>query len=639
MRAALPLAVLLVGCSEASSRKADDGSVLAQSASALELGWWQREKLTAADADANDTLGGAVAASGDTVIAGAVRDEPSNAGSAYVFVRNGPGWVEQQKLLASDRVGGSTFGASVAVAGDTAVVGSYGDASSKGAAYVFVRSGGIWTEQQKLTASDGAASSRFGWSVTVEGDTVLVGSPGHQTASGAAYVFTRNGSVWSEQQKLVRSDTEWSEDFGESVALSGDTALVGCELDNQQADYSGSAYVFVRNGSTWTEQQKLLPSDGVIYDHFGSSAALSGDRAFVGAHARGGNIGAVYFYERSGSTWTEEQTILAGDGAIGDVFADSIALSGDRLLVGAWGDDDHGNYSGSAYVFHYGSTWTLEQKITPSDGQDSDEFGISVGLSGDVAAIGAHFDDDKADFAGATYVFERGLGGAGGSAGSSSGGAGVAGAAGNGAGNGGAAGAGVAGAGDGGLGGSGAGAGSGGTAGSSSATGGNANGGAGGATGGTSGTSTGGTGGTSTGGNASGGHATGGSAAGSGVGGTSGGGTATGGDAAGGASDGGEGNDESGGTNATAGNGAAGRANGGASSGGAGAAGTPNQTAGSTSQGAPTDTHGGCGCHTSPSRSAPGWWLTVALALVSLRARARRSIRADASTRLRSLPS
>jgi hypothetical protein len=208
------------------------------------------------------------------------------------------------------------FGNSVSISGDTAVVGAYEDDDdgwSSGSAYVFVRdvTTGTWTEQAKLTASDAAGGDKFGYSVSVSGDTVLIGAYWDDDAgfqSGSAYVFVRSGSTWTEQAKLTASDGAAGDYFGDSVSVSGDTALIGAYRDDYAGTYSGSAYVFVRSGSTWTQQAKLTASDGAAWAYFGHSVSVSGDTALIGAawdSDAGGNSGSAYMYDLA-QTYTPE---------------------------------------------------------------------------------------------------------------------------------------------------------------------------------------------------------------------------------------------------------------------------------------------------------------------------------------------
>ena len=213
---------------------------------------------------------------------------------------------EIAKLLDSNGEASDGFGGSVAVDGDTAVIGALqadGNVGGTGAAFVFLRNAGVWTEQAKLSAIDGAASDGFGGSVALEGDTVVIGAIFHDdngSNSGAAYVFTRSAGVWTEQAKLTASDGAASDLFGRSVAVDGDTAVIGADDDDDNGTNSGSAYVFIRSGITWTEQQKLAASDGAPFDRFGESVAVSGTTVVIGAildDDNGTNSGSAYVFE------------------------------------------------------------------------------------------------------------------------------------------------------------------------------------------------------------------------------------------------------------------------------------------------------------------------------------------------------
>jgi len=319
-------------------------------------------KLLASDAAANDYFGSSVSVSGDAAVVGAWRDDDRGpeSGSAYVYDRVGGVWTQTAKLLASDSGAGDWFGLSVAISGDTAVVGArYDDdlGEDSGSAYVFERVGGVWTQKAKLLASDGAEDDFFGHSVSLSGDTALVGAWGDDdrwTDSGSAYVFERVGGVWTQKAKLLAPDGAVDDRFGSSVSISGDTALVGAYGDDDRGPDSGSAYVFERVGGVWTQRAKLLASDGAAGDEFGISVAVSGDAAVVGAHLdddRGTWCGSAYVFERVGGVWTQKAKLFACDGAAADYFGESVSISGDTAVVGAYGDDDRGDRSGSAYVF------------------------------------------------------------------------------------------------------------------------------------------------------------------------------------------------------------------------------------------------------------------------------------------------
>jgi hypothetical protein len=383
--------------------------------------------LTASDAAAFDYFGRSVSISGETAVVGADKVSASM-GSAYVFIRDKTSWSEQAELTASDpgpcASGGiffcNAFGWAVSLSGDTAVVGAPGDDhagfTDAGSAYVFVRSGTSWVEQAKLTASGTGIHDWFGRSASLAGETALIGARRNSLGTGAAYVFVRSGTSWMEQAKLTSSDPAASDNFGISVSLSGDTAVVGDNSDDHAGGTdAGSAYVFVRSGTSWMEQAKLTASDAATGDRFGVSVSLSGDTAVVGAdgddNAGGTDAGSAYVFVRSGTSWMEEAKLTASDpGTCGGPFCTnfgySVSLSGDTAVIGDPDDDAGGGNAGAAYVFvRSGTSWTEQKKLTASDATASDFFGISVSLSGDATLVGAYNDDHAGGTdAGSAYV-------------------------------------------------------------------------------------------------------------------------------------------------------------------------------------------------------------------------------------------
>jgi hypothetical protein len=324
--------------------------------------WTEQAQLTASDGTAGNYFGGGVSIDGDTALVSAIGDN-AGIGSAYVFVRDGTSWTEQAKLNASDGPPGGFFGNSVSICGDTALVSATNDASSTwtGSVYVFVRDGTTWTEQAKLTASDSIENHFFGWSVSLDEDTALIGAIGDGDFIGSAYIFTRNGSTWTEKAKLTASDGVKWDNLGISVSLDGDTALVGATVHPQfqmvlgAPSIIGSAYVFVGEDTNWTEQAKLSASDESIGDNFGWSVSLDGDTALIGASGdddKGDNSGSAYVFMRSDTIWTERGKLTASDGAEEDHFGYWLSLGGDIALVGSNGDDVNGLYSGSAYIYN-----------------------------------------------------------------------------------------------------------------------------------------------------------------------------------------------------------------------------------------------------------------------------------------------
>ncbi len=398
----------------------------------------QQQGIAAPDGAKGDVFGDSAALSADGATAligayGAAVGAKALQGAAYIFVKTGGTWGLQQKLTASDGAPGDEFGASVALSADgsTALIGAWNAAVGanqfQGAAYVFVKSGGTWTQQKKLTASDGAAGNNFGRSaaLSADGNTALVGAilanGGAQQPQGAAYVFVRSGAAWSQQGKLAAPDGAARDWFGYSAALSADgaTAFVGAYGASVGANTNqGALYVFARSGATWSQQQKLTASDAAPYNYFGCSAALSGDgnTGLIGAYgaAVGANAlqGAAYIFVKSGGTWRQQQKLTASDGAAGDSFGYSAGLNGDggdALIGAAWANGAGASPQGAAYVFvKGGGTWTQQPKLVASIGAAGDEFGWSAALSADGAAalIGAPGVNVGGNtYQGAAYVF------------------------------------------------------------------------------------------------------------------------------------------------------------------------------------------------------------------------------------------
>lgn len=378
--------------------------------------WTEQAKLTPSRGAADAYFGYSLSTDGDYAIVGAV-GENDHAGAAYVFVWTGAQWTEQARLTASDREAGDNFGYSVSISGDTAIIGAMGDADNgpnAGAAYIFARNGSEWAEQAKLITADGARGDHFGWRVAISQDTVFVGAvdaDDMSSNSGAVYVFVRDGTTWAQFQKLTPGDDTASDDFGGSISLQADYAIIGAKTQPDEfGNFSGSAHVFAYDGDVWAEQAKLTPTNGTSSDRFGYSVAMGYGYAMVGAigdDENGGFSGAVYVFVRNGDTWTQQARLTAGNGAVLHRFGFSLSVSGDTAVIGAIGSDGHRPNSGAAYVFvRNEGVWVEDFKITASDGDEEDQFGYSVSISGGTAFIGAARDDDNGDHSGSAYVFQ-----------------------------------------------------------------------------------------------------------------------------------------------------------------------------------------------------------------------------------------
>lgn len=336
--------------------------------------WIQQAKLTAEDGFAQDGFGTSVDIDGDTVIIGAENDDivsaNDNQGSAYVFVRIAGTWAHQAKLISSDGTAGDEFGKSVSISGSTVVVGAPG-AEVQGAAYVFNRNGASWIQQTRLGAAAPTGADSFGNAVAIDGDTIAVGAPSHNVGPsggdhGAVFCFTRTGNVWTEAARLTATLGGSGDELGFSVSISGDLIVAGAWRDDiGENTNQGSAYVFVRSGGIWSELPKMVAPDGAAADQFGYSAAVSGDLVVVGARDDGVGSnqwqGSAYAFRRDGATLTFLNKIVASDGAGNDRFGVSVAATPQLALVGAhWDDIGSNTTQGSAYVFQRRSDVLLQ---------------------------------------------------------------------------------------------------------------------------------------------------------------------------------------------------------------------------------------------------------------------------------------
>lgn len=359
------------------------------------------------DADTSDAFGFSVGIDGNYAIIGAwLKDIGTNfnQGRAFIFYRTGSVWNWQATLTASDGAAFDNFGNSVSIHGDYAIVGAWqkdvGTNGNQGAAYVFSRIGTTWSQQAILTSSDGASSNNFGRSVSIHGNYAIVGayqkSVGTNTSQGSTYVFIRNGITWSQQVILTASDGAAFDHFGYSVGIHGNYAIVGAYYKNVGTNSGqGKAYIFNRTGSTWNEQAILTSSDGAASDAFGISVSINGDYAIVGADSKdiGLNVsqGKAYIFSRIGSAWSQQAMFTASDGAPYDNFGSSVSISGNYAIVGAEQKDIGANFSqGKAYIFYAnGTTWIQQAMLTASDGSAGDDFGNGVGISSNNIIIGA----------------------------------------------------------------------------------------------------------------------------------------------------------------------------------------------------------------------------------------------------------
>ena len=376
----------------------------------------EQQEFHAADGANGDVLGAAVALDGDLCLAGAFGHEhaggPRNAGAAYLFARIGGQWSELEEWTASDAEQGDRFGYAADLDGEFAVVSapwadSVTDSSltDRGAVYIYRETAGSWAEFQILAPSGENQDQLFGHDLALHGEVLVVGAPGDDTngdAAGAVHVFRFDGSLWQFEGELHPSDATTEQEFGFSVASDGMRWIAGAPEDGPQS--VGAGYVFLDQGGTWTQEQKLVPSGAGSNDFFGDHVDLDGVRAVVGSVDADNGTGSAVVFHHTGGAWQEEIELQPSDAAPGMEFGSSLALEDDRLLVGAlFADSPAASASGAAYLFRFGGTsWVEQVKLVASDAISDDLFGL-VELAGPDAMVGAGSGNGGT---GSLYAFE-----------------------------------------------------------------------------------------------------------------------------------------------------------------------------------------------------------------------------------------
>ncbi len=372
-------------------------------------------KITASDGESGDWFGKSVSISGDYAIVGAYGDDVNGtiSGSAYIFKRDNGNWVEHQKLIASDGEPGDKFGRSVGISNNFLIIGASGDNDSGGSAYVFIRNDTIWNEQAKLIPDDSDPDDGFGYSVSITGEYAIIGAlwdEDNGENSGSAYIFKRENTSWYQQIKILPSDGNIDDYFGKSVSISGNHSIIGASGDDDNGDESGSAYIYYRNGLNWYQQEKITPLDGYSWDLFGYSVSISGDFVIIGskwADFYENCSGAAYIFNREYEDWIQQTILFDSESNEGDVLGWSTAISGDYAIIGAPGVDDNGEDSGSVYIFERDNQgWNLVVQIIAFDGSTLDCFGKSVSISDTFAIVGAYNDDDNGENSGSAYIYD-----------------------------------------------------------------------------------------------------------------------------------------------------------------------------------------------------------------------------------------
>ena len=377
-------------------------------------------KIIASNPTINAQFGSSMAIEGDTLVVGAPgeRNEANvTSGAAYVFVRSGNGWTQQARIIPTTNFANSQFGTSVAISGDRIVVGASSESSTtaneqEGAAYIFVRSGNDWILEQRLIASDIARGSNFGISVAIETDTVVIGSSTayvQNIRTGAAYVFTRSGGDWTQRTKLIDTVGTDSNRFGISVEIDGDTIAVGESYGNfeGQGVANGVVCIFTGAGANWTQQARIAASDGIIYgigsNEFGSSLDIEGNTLIVGASGKR----AAYIFVRNENIWIEQQKLTAINTPL--LFPGvSVSISGNTAIVGLYREsaESVGNNTGTAFVFTRNeNSWTKQAQLIPSNGRSGVRFGFDVLVSENKFFVSSPLISETLNGQGEVYYF------------------------------------------------------------------------------------------------------------------------------------------------------------------------------------------------------------------------------------------
>ncbi|KPA16043.1 PKD domain-containing protein [Candidatus Magnetomorum sp. HK-1] len=378
-------------------------------------------KIVPVECEKSDNFGRSVAILGDYAIGGANGDDDNggNAGAVYIIKYNGQSWVKEQKILPEDGNLNDYFGCSAAISGSFAILGSYGNddiGSKSGSAYIYQLSQKGWQKYQKLIPDDGAANDYFSYAIDIDGDFAIIGAYGDDdkgSMSGSAYIFKKENKRWIQQQKIIDERGERNDHFGYSVAISENFAIVGAYRDDDKGESSGTATIYKYNQNNWIKHTRLTAKDGKSNDYFGYDVTIAGEYAAVGAYQGDGkevNMGSVYVYkyDNDKDNWNQHSKIISKDGSANDYFGFSLDLYKTSLIIGAYGDDDKGSSSGSAYLYVLNQNqWKFQKKYLASDGQAYDYFGFDVSISESGIIVGAYGHDEQGGMAGAVYIFAQ----------------------------------------------------------------------------------------------------------------------------------------------------------------------------------------------------------------------------------------
>ena len=372
-------------------------------------------KLLAADAAQYNYFGLSVAVRGDTAIVGAYgkSDLVRNAGAAYAFTRNAGSWTQQARLGTSSPLIDAYLGATVATNGSYTAAGApYASVGAQNDGVVYLFSNATWQQQTILLPNDPDSLSQFGNALAINDNTLFVGAPMHDSFgvnAGAVYVFTFDGVSWVQQQKLIGVDTAPGDRFGSALALNDGWLAVSAPLHSSPGSPGGAVYLFEFDGVSWVQRYKVGAPDTIAGDRFGSAIALDDGWLAVGVPLHrfvGSASGAVYLFEFNGTAWVQRQKFVASDTAGSDQFGSALALENRRLVVGAPLHNSNGPASGAVYIFERATTtWIERAKLIGSDTNAGDRLGGSISIDGNTILVGAYGDTAAGPATGAAYVF------------------------------------------------------------------------------------------------------------------------------------------------------------------------------------------------------------------------------------------
>ena len=341
-------------------------------------------------------FGQSVSVSGNYLIFGADESSIYKNGCAYIFYRDGNSFVQQARIVAADGALYDFFGSEVAISSNDALVGAPGnDAAGRdaGAVYIFNRDGEIWTQQHLLFPTGDCESTWFGSAVALSGEYAIVGAPTNSYRPGEAYIFKKDSGTWTLQQKLTADDGFEGNEFGQTVSISGDFAIIGAWGKDHDYNWSGAAYIFKKQDNTWIQQAKLISDHKYYLDYFGKHVSISGDFAVVGADNDNeieSGAGAVYVFKREEDRWIHHTKLTPDDKLHLDHFGISVSIDNDSLLIGTRDYLDYENNDNAVHLYkRYGDDWRPVVKLYAQDIEKDDKFGFSIDVKDNFAAVGS----------------------------------------------------------------------------------------------------------------------------------------------------------------------------------------------------------------------------------------------------------